>query len=80
MGLTNRSVVLYRSIKFGKMWAFCPVDEDASHLSSGPFHVSWYEGKKKLMEHYVSMVTYGRQQIGTDPQEYTSRCRLITHR
>ena len=28
----------------------CPVDEDSSHFSHGPFYVSWYDGKKKQMD------------------------------
>ena len=50
MGLANKSVVLYESIKVGKKWVLCPVDEDSSHFSDGPFYVSWYEGKKKQMD------------------------------
>jgi integrase len=49
MGLANKSVVLYESIKVGKKWVFCPVDEDSSHFSNGPFYVSWYDGRKKQM-------------------------------
>jgi hypothetical protein len=37
MGLANRSVVLYESVKIGKKWKFRPVDEDSSHFSDGPF-------------------------------------------
>ncbi len=51
MGLANKSGVLYESIKVGKRWYFRAVDEDASHFSNGPFYVSWYDGKKKQMEH-----------------------------
>ena len=50
MGLANKSVVLYESIKVGKKWHFRPVDENASRFSDGPFYVSWYDGKKKQME------------------------------
>jgi hypothetical protein len=32
MGLANKSVVLYESIKVGKKWRFRAVDEDASHF------------------------------------------------
>jgi hypothetical protein len=45
MGLANKQVVLYQSIKIGKKWILCPVDEDSSHFSKGPFYVSWYDGK-----------------------------------
>ncbi len=38
MGLANKSVVLYESIKVGKKWYFRAVDEDASHFSDGPFY------------------------------------------
>ena len=50
MGLANKSVVLYENIKVGKKWVLCPVDEDSSHFSDGPFYVSWYDGKKKQMD------------------------------
>lgn len=50
MGLANKSVVLYQSIKVGTKWILCPVDEDSSHFPKGPFYVSWYDGKKKQME------------------------------
>jgi len=50
MGLANKSVILYESIKTGTKWKLRPVDEDSSHFSNGPFYVSWYEGKKKQME------------------------------
>jgi hypothetical protein len=67
MGLANKSVVLYESIKVGKRWYFRAVDEDASHFSNGPFYVSWYDGKKKQMEpagrdpeHALRMVTLKR--------------------
>lgn len=67
MGLANKSVVLYESIKVGKKWHFRAVDEDASHFSDGPFYVSWYDGKKKQMEpvgrdpeHALRMVTLKR--------------------
>ena len=50
MGLANKSVVLYQSIKIGSKWILCPVDEDSSHFSKGPFYVSWYDGKKKQMD------------------------------
>jgi integrase len=50
MGLANKSVILYESIKIGTKWKLRPVDEDSSHFSNGPFYVSWYEGKKKQME------------------------------
>jgi integrase len=50
MGLANKQVVLYQSIKIGKKWILCPVDEDSSHFSKGPFYVSWYDGKKKQMD------------------------------
>jgi hypothetical protein len=50
VGLANKSVVLYESIKVGKKWVFCPVDEDSSHFSDGPFYVSWYDGRKKQMD------------------------------
>ncbi len=42
MGLANKSVVLYGSIKVGKRWKLRPVDEDSSHFSKGPFYVCWY--------------------------------------
>lgn len=51
MGLANKSVVLYQSVKIRNEWRFRPVDEDSSHLSDGPFYVSWYDGKKKRMDH-----------------------------
>ncbi len=50
MGVANKSVVLYESIKVGKRWHLRAVDEDASHFSDGPFYVSWYDGMKKQME------------------------------
>ena len=50
MGLANKSVVRYQSIKVGRKWIFCPVDEDSSHFSAGHFYVSLYEGKTKQME------------------------------
>lgn len=50
MGLANKSVVLYQSIKIGTKWKLRAVDEDSSHFSGGPFYVSWYDGLKKQME------------------------------
>ena len=50
MGLANKSVVLYESIKVGKKWVLCPVYEDPSHFSNGPYYVSWCDGKKKQMD------------------------------
>jgi len=50
MGLANKSVVLYQSIKIENKWILCPADEDSSHFSKGPFYVSWYDGKKKQMD------------------------------
>jgi hypothetical protein len=50
MGLANKSVILYESVKIGTKWKLRPVDEDSSHFSNGPFYVSWYEGKKKQIE------------------------------
>jgi hypothetical protein len=47
MGLANKSVVLYQSIKVGKKWELRSVDVDCSHFLEGPFYVSWYDGKKK---------------------------------
>lgn len=58
MGLANKSVVLYQSIKIGSKWTFCPVDEDSSHFSDGPFYVSGYDGKTKQME-----------PVGRDPEQ-----------
>ena len=49
MGVANKSVVLYQSIKIGNKWVLRPVDEDSSYFSVGPFYVSWYDGKKKMM-------------------------------
>lgn len=57
MGLANKSVVLYQSIKVGKTWKLRPIDEDSSRFSNGPFYVSWYDGTKKQME-----------SVGRDPQ------------
>lgn len=37
MGLANKSVVPYQSIKIGQKWTLRPVDEDSSHFSDGPF-------------------------------------------
>jgi len=65
MGLANKSVVLYQSIKIGKKWTLCPVDEDASHFSDGPFYVSWYDGKKKQMD-----------PAGRDPKEALRKANL----
>ena len=50
MGLANKSVVLYQSVKVGSKWILSPVDEDSSHFSKGPFYVTWYDGKKKRTE------------------------------
>lgn len=50
MGLANKSVVLYQSIKIDRKWTLRAVDEDSSHFPDGPFYVSWYDGKKKQME------------------------------
>ena len=50
MGLANKSVVLYESIKAGKKWHLRAVDKYPSHFSAGPFYVSRYDGKKKQME------------------------------
>lgn len=58
MGLANKSVVLYQSIKIGSKWTLCPVDEDSTHFSEGPFYVSWYDGKKKQMD-----------PVGRDPEQ-----------
>jgi hypothetical protein len=70
MGLANKSVVLYQSIKIGKTWKLRPVDEDSSRFSSGPFYVSWYDGDKKQMEpagrdpqHALRMVTLKRAKL-----------------
>jgi len=35
MGLANKSVVLYQSIKIGKKWTLRLVDEDSSRFSEG---------------------------------------------
>ncbi len=58
MGLANKSVVLYQSIKIGNKWTLYPVDEDSTHFSEGPFYVSWYDGKKKQMD-----------PVGRDPKQ-----------
>jgi hypothetical protein len=50
MGLANKSVVLYQSIKIGREWILRAVDEDSSHFTDGPFYISWYDGKKKQMD------------------------------
>jgi hypothetical protein len=65
MGLANKSVVLYQSIKIGKKWTFRPVDEDSSHFSEGPFYVSWYDCKKKQMD-----------PVGRDPELALSKAKL----
>lgn len=58
MGLANKSVVLYQSIKIGRKWALRAVDEDSTRFSEGPFYVSWYDGKKKRMD-----------PVGCDPEQ-----------
>lgn len=70
MGLANKSVVLYQSIKIGNKWTLCPVDEDSSHFSKGPFYVSWYDGKKKHTdpvgrdpEHAIRMAVRKRAEL-----------------
>jgi hypothetical protein len=65
MGLANKSVVLYPSIKIGKKWRFCPVDEDSSHFSDGQFYLSWYDGVKKQME-----------PVGRDPEQALRMAKL----
>lgn len=65
MGLANKSVVLYQSIKIGKKWTLRPVDEDSSHFSEGTFYVSWYDGKKKQMD-----------PVGRDPELALSKAKL----
>jgi hypothetical protein len=79
VGLANKSVVLYESIKVGKKWVFCPVDEDSSHFSDGPFYVSWYDGRKKQMdpvgrdpEHALRMANLKPPHSPTSQQEARS--------
>ena len=58
MGLANKSVVLCQSIKIGRKWTLCAVDEDSARFSEGPFYISWHDGKKKRMD-----------PVGRDPEQ-----------
>jgi hypothetical protein len=47
MGLANKSVVLYESIKIGKKWKFCSVDEDSSRFPDVTQHHMALHGMTK---------------------------------
>jgi integrase len=51
MGMANKAVALYQSVKIKGKWTFHKVPEQRlRRLSEGKYHVSWYEGAKKKME------------------------------
>lgn len=50
MGLANKSVVLYQSVKIKTEWKYQEVVDDLPKFSKTPLYVSWYEGSKKRME------------------------------
>jgi integrase len=51
MGVANKVVTLYQSVKINGKWTFRKVPEQRlRRLSEGKYHVSWYEGSKKKME------------------------------
>jgi hypothetical protein len=50
MGLANKSVVLYQSIKIGNQWTFREVPGDLPKFSKWQLYVSWYDGAQKRMD------------------------------
>jgi integrase len=70
MGLANKSVVLYQSIKIGNQWTFREVSGDLPRFSKWQLYVSWYEGSKKQMdpvgrdsEHALKMLNKKRLEL-----------------
>jgi hypothetical protein len=64
-GLGEQASGFYQLIKIGEKWVLCPVGEDASDFSDGPFYVSWYQGKEKQMD-----------PVGCDPEHALSMAKL----